>query len=112
VYFNSLTFELIQQVVEKFLSELRMSLANKKVELKYTDDVVKWLAEKGYDPVYGARPISRKIDQFIKSQLVDELLFGKLKSGGKVNVTLEKDKLQFEFKTATTPHLKKETVKT
>ncbi|MBC7740787.1 MAG: ATP-dependent Clp protease ATP-binding subunit ClpA [Bdellovibrionaceae bacterium] len=112
VYFNSLTLELIQQVVEKFLSELRMSLASKKVELKYTDDVVNWLAQKGYDPIYGARPIARKIDQFIKSQLVDELLFGKLKSGGKVNVTLENDKLQFDFKTAVAVSPKKEAVKT
>ncbi len=112
VYFNSLSFELIQQVVEKFLSELRMSLAAKKVELKYTDEVVKWLAEKGFDPIYGARPISRKIDQFIKSQLVDELLFGKLKSGGKVNVTLINEKLEFDFKTATSASPKKETVKT
>ncbi len=112
VYFNSLTFDLILQVVEKFLSELRMTLANKKVELKYDDAVVKWLGEKGYDVVYGARPISRKIDESIKSQLVDELLFGKLKNGGKVFITVENDKLQFEFKTAPATPAKKEPVKT
>lgn len=109
VYFNSLTLDLILKVVEKFLSDLRLTLAHKKVDLNYSDEVVKYLADKGFDPVYGARPIARKIDQLIKSQLVDELLFGKLKDGGKVNVTLDQDKLKFEFKH--TPAKSKETVK-
>src|SRR3989344_2233473 len=101
VYFNSLSKELIQNVVEKFLTELRMSLAQKNIELEYTDDVVAYLATEGFDPIYGARPISRTIDQRVKSQLVDEILFGKLKDGGKVSVTLvkenSKNRLQFEF---------------
>jgi ATP-dependent Clp protease ATP-binding subunit ClpA len=101
VYFNSLTLDLILKVVEKFLSDLRLTLAHKKVDMTYTEDVTKYLAEKGFDPVYGARPIARKIDQLIKSQLVDELLFGKLKNGGKVHVSLEKDLLKFDFKSAT-----------
>lgn len=104
VYFNSLNRELILKVVEKFISELRLSLAHKKVDLQLTDEVLNYLADKGFDPVYGARPIARKIDQLIKSQLVDELLFGKLKSGGRVEVELDNDKLKFDFK----PH----TVKT
>jgi ATP-dependent Clp protease ATP-binding subunit ClpA len=99
VYFNSLTFDLIIKVVEKFISELKMSLAQKNVDLSYTDEVVKHLAEKGFDPVYGARPISRKIDQMIKTQLVDELLFGQLKNGGKVHLTLSQaQQIHFEFK--------------
>lgn len=99
VYFNSLTLDLILKVVEKFMSDLRLNLAHKKVDLSYTDDVLQFLADKGFDPVYGARPIARKIDQFIKTQLVDELLFGKLKEGGRVHVALEnKEKLKFEFK--------------
>lgn len=99
VYFNSLTFDLIVKVVEKFLSELKLNLAQKHVELIYDDEVVKHLAEKGFDPVYGARPIARKIDQLIKSQLVDELLFGKLKSGGKVILSMpSKEKIDFQFK--------------
>ncbi|MEK6628194.1 MAG: AAA family ATPase [Bdellovibrionota bacterium] len=106
VYFNSLTLDLILKVVEKFLSDLRLTLALKKVDLNYTDEVVRHLADKGFDPVYGARPIARKIDQLIKSQLVDELLFGKLKTGGRVNVSLENDnlnaKLSFEFSAAVT----------
>lgn len=98
VYFNSLTPELIFKVVEKFLSDLRLTLAHKKVDLQFTDAVVQHLADKGFDPIYGARPVARKIDQLIKNQLVDELLFGKLKNGGKVLVDLKKDELSFEFK--------------
>lgn len=98
VYFNSLTLDLVMQIVEKFLSELKITLALKKVDLRYDESVVKWLAETGFDPIYGARPLIRKIDVEIKSNLVDELLFGKLKNGGKVLVTLEKNKLHFEFK--------------
>ncbi|AGH95856.1 ATP-dependent Clp protease ATP-binding subunit ClpA [Pseudobdellovibrio exovorus] len=98
VYFNSLTPELIFKVVEKFLSDLRLTLAHKKVDLQFTDDVVQHLADKGFDPIYGARPVARKIDQLIKNQLVDELLFGKLKNGGKVLVDMKKDELSFEFK--------------
>ncbi|MGZ3726033.1 MAG: ATP-dependent Clp protease ATP-binding subunit ClpA [Pseudobdellovibrio sp.] len=98
VYFNSLNEELILKVVEKFLSELRMNLAQKKVELVYSDAVVKYLADKGFDSVYGARPIARKIDQLIKSQLVDELLFGKLKDGGRVEIDIKNDNPTFEFK--------------
>lgn len=104
VYFNSLNRELILKVVEKFISELRLSLAHKKVDLQLSDEVLNYLADKGFDPVYGARPIARKIDQLIKSQLVDELLFGKLKNGGRVEVELDRDNLKFAFK----PH----TVKT
>lgn len=98
VYFNSLTPELILKVVEKFLADLRLSLAHKKVDLDYTDDVVRHLAETGFDPVYGARPISRQIDRLVKAQLVDELLFGRLKNGGRVQISLNKDQLKFDFK--------------
>jgi ATP-dependent Clp protease ATP-binding subunit ClpA len=104
VYFNSLTFDLILKVVDKFLHELKMNLAQKNIELIYNDKVQIFLAEKGYDPVYGARPIARKIDQLIKAQLVDELLFGQLKNGGQVLLTMSKsttvEKINFEFKAA------------
>lgn len=99
VYFNSLTFDLIKQVVEKFMADLRLSLAQKNVNLQYTETVIEFLAKKGFDPVYGARPIARKIDELIKSQLVDELLFGQLKSGGLVHVdyATSEEKLKFNF---------------
>lgn len=122
VYFNSLTKPLIENVVEKFLSDLRLSLAEKHIELIYTTEVVSYLADVGFDPVYGARPISRKIDQLVKSQLVDEILFGKLKTGGKVEVSLQTvgltRSLRFNFepsapiaKKSTSKSDKKETVK-
>lgn len=98
VHFNSLTPQLIFKVVEKFMSDLRLTLAHKKVDLQFTDEVIQHLADKGFDPVYGARPIARKIDQLIKSQLVDELLFGKLKNGGKVMAEIKNDSIHFEFK--------------
>ncbi len=101
VYFNSLSKAQIENVVEKFLADLRQSLAQKNIELIYSESVTAHLAEVGFDPVYGARPISRKIDQLVKSQLVDEILFGKLKSGGKVEVNLltenDKKRLHFDF---------------
>lgn len=101
VYFNSLDMLLIEQVVEKFLAELRMNLAQKNVDFQYDETLVKHLAIKGYDPIYGARPISRQIDQLVKAQLVDELLFGRLKNGGHVLTTIEKaggsEKIIFKF---------------
>ncbi|MBC7467135.1 MAG: AAA family ATPase [Bdellovibrio sp.] len=109
VYFNSLTKALIENVVEKFLADLRLSLAEKHIELVYSHDVVSYLADVGFDPVYGARPISRKIDQLIKSQLVDEILFGKLKTGGKVEVSLseQNNKKSLAFGFVSSPVVKK-----
>lgn len=111
VYFNSLTPELILKVVEKFLADLRLSLAHKKVDLDYTDDVVRHLAETGFDAVYGARPIARQIDRLVKTQLVDELLFGKLKNGGRVQITFDKGQLKFEFRQHTQTNSTKESAK-
>lgn len=97
IYFNSLDMALIEQVVEKFLNELKFSLAQKNIEMVYDSDVIKYIAEKSFDPVYGARPVTRKIDEYIKSQMVDEILFGKLKSGGKVQIQLQPTPQQLRF---------------
>lgn len=97
IYFNSLTRNLIDQVVEKFMSELKLQLAEKKIDLQYDQNVVQFLSEKSYDPVYGARPVKRKIDEYIKSQFVDEMLFGKLKSGGKIFIQVKSDSKQLQF---------------
>lgn len=98
VYFNSLTLDLIKQVVDKFLNELKISLALKDIDLQYSDDVVEFVAKVSHDPVYGARPVRRKIDDLIKSQMVDEILFGKLKNGGKALISVEQEKLAFNYK--------------
>ena len=86
VPFGGLPPEVIRKVVDKFLTELDGQLAEKKVTLEVTDTAKDWLAEKGYDPKFGARPMSRVIHDHIRKSLADELLFGKLKDGGTVVV--------------------------
>jgi ATP-dependent Clp protease ATP-binding subunit ClpA len=100
VHFGQLDESIILRIVNKFVDELRMQLQKKNVDLHVSSDAMKWLMKKGYDKVYGARPLARTIDEHLKKALVDELLFGRLSNGGKVQVTLESDALHFEFKPA------------
>ena len=97
INFNSLTPEIMEKVVDKFIDELNGQLSIKKVSLTITPKVRTWLAGKGYDPSYGARPLARVIQTEIKDALSDEILFGGLKSGGIVTVDLADDKLTFEY---------------
>lgn len=97
IYFNSLNFDLIKQVAVKFLNELKIQLATKKINFSYTDKLVEFIAQSGYDPVYGARPLARTIDKYVKSSLVDELLFGKLKGGGDLLVDYVHDKIETQI---------------
>jgi len=97
VTFNSLTLEIMEKVVDKFISELKGQLAPKKVSLTLSPDARIWLAKKGHDPRHGARPLSRLIQTEIKDALSDEILFGRLESGGKVFIDLETDKLIFHY---------------
>lgn len=97
IYFNSLTIDLIEQVVEKFLNELKMSLVTKNIQFTFSEDSVKFLAKVSFDPIYGARPVARKIDEYVKSKMVDELLFGKLKNGGSVHLEIENNTTKLEF---------------
>ena len=99
ISFAPLDHEVILRVVDKFLMQLEEQLHEKKVEAHFTDAVKELLAEKGFDPLMGARPMARLIQDTIRSALADELLFGKLASGGRVTVDLDKDgkiKLNFE----------------
>jgi ATP-dependent Clp protease ATP-binding subunit ClpA len=89
VSFKALDEEIILRVVDKFLMQLEQQLHEKKVEAIFTDVLRKHLAKKGFDPLMGARPMSRMIQETIRKALADELLFGKLVSGGKVTVDLE-----------------------
>jgi ATP-dependent Clp protease ATP-binding subunit ClpA len=73
-------------VVEKFIFQLEAQLADRGVTIELTQDASKWLAEKGYDEKFGARPLARVIQEHIKKPLADELLFGKLEHGGTVKV--------------------------
>ncbi len=97
IYFNSLTIDLIEQVVEKFLNELKMSLVTKNIQFTFSEASVKFLAKVSFDPIYGARPVARKIDEYVKSKMVDELLFGKLKNGGSVHLEIENNTTKLEF---------------
>jgi ATP-dependent Clp protease ATP-binding subunit ClpA len=98
ISFAALDKEVILRVVDKFLMQLEEQLHEKKVEVIFTDTLKDYLAKTGFDPLMGARPMARLIQDTIRSALADELLFGKLSNGGKVIVTIDKDeKVQLEF---------------
>jgi ATP-dependent Clp protease ATP-binding subunit ClpA len=98
ISFAALDKEVILRVVDKFLMQLEEQLHEKKVDVIFTDALKDYLAKTGFDPLMGARPMARLIQDTIRSALADELLFGKLSSGGKVIVTVDKDeKVHLEF---------------
>ena len=104
ISFRTLDHDIILRVVDKFLMQLEEQLHEKKVDANFTEKVKEMLADKGFDPLMGARPMARLIQDTIRSALADELLFGRLASGGKVTVDLDgegKIKLQFEEEKAT-----------
>lgn len=100
IAFEPLTIEVIKQVVDKFINELRAQLVEKKVELELTEAAREWLAVKGYDKLYGARPMARLIQSKIKEPLANEVLFGSLEKGGKVVVNEKDGELALEFTAA------------
>ncbi|MCX7305316.1 MAG: ATP-dependent Clp protease ATP-binding subunit ClpA [Hyphomicrobiales bacterium] len=87
--FGSLPVPVVHQVVQKFVMQLEAQLSERGVTFDLSPDAVAWLAEKGYDERMGARPLGRVIQEHIKKPLADEVLFGKLKKGGTVRVTVE-----------------------
>lgn len=93
IHFASLSSDHLLNVVDKFLIELEVQLQNKKVDMIVTDNARAWLAQKGFDPKMGARPMARVIQDQIKQVLADELLFGKLRQGGRVNIDFKGEKL-------------------
>jgi ATP-dependent Clp protease ATP-binding subunit ClpA len=103
ISFGALDEKTIMLVVEKFLMQLDEQLAEKKVEASFTDALKAHLAKKGFDPLMGARPMARLIQDTIRRALADELLFGRLQHGGKVAIDIgedEKIKLAFEEEAA------------
>jgi ATP-dependent Clp protease ATP-binding subunit ClpA len=86
-------------VVDKFVMELEAQLTDRGVTIELTDGARAWLAKKGYDPIMGARPLARTIQEYVKKPLAEELLFGKLAKGGAVRVILNKegDGLDFDY---------------
>jgi len=97
VQFKALDEATIAHVVDKFVIELEAQLEDKQVTVNVDEDARTWLAEHGFDQLMGARPMARLIQDTIKRPLAEELLFGKLASGGHVAVTVKDDKLAFEF---------------
>ncbi|WP_133366349.1 ATP-dependent Clp protease ATP-binding subunit ClpA [Qipengyuania sediminis] len=97
VPFAYLGKETVGRVVDKFILQLELQLAEQNVHIQFDRESREWLADKGYDKLYGARPMSRLIQEKIKQPLAEELLFGKLADGGEVQVTIRDGKPAFEL---------------
>jgi ATP-dependent Clp protease ATP-binding subunit ClpA len=96
VQFQALGMDHILRVVDKFLIELEVQLHEKDVSMSATPAARDWLAQHGFDPLMGARPMARVIQEKIKRPLADELLFGKLVKGGRVSIDVKDGELQVE----------------
>jgi ATP-dependent Clp protease ATP-binding subunit ClpA len=100
ITFAALTPAIIEQVVDKFILQLESQLADRNVTIALTAKARKWLAVRGYDEAFGARPLGRLIQEHIKKPMADELLFGSLAKGGGVQIDVDKkdpEKLAFKF---------------
>lgn len=104
IYFNALSPVTIAQVVGKQLVELESQLLAKNVEIEIAPEVREYLANKGYDKLMGARPMNRLIQDEIKKQLAQEILFGQLEHGGGVKITMKGDQVHFEYSKRATPN--------
>jgi len=97
ISFKGLPEDVVLMVVEKMIVELEVKLQLQKVVINVTDAAKSWLAKKGYDPVFGARPMGRTIQREIETILADEVLFGQLENGGEVSIGIKKDQLKFKY---------------
>ncbi len=97
IEFNSLDESVVSKVVHKQLELLEVRLKEKGIHLKYEDDVLRWIAKKSYDPLFGARPVQRWIDSNISKKLSEEILFGSLKNGGEVLLEILDEELRLGF---------------
>ena len=102
IYFQPLSPESISKVVCKFIDQLEAQLEEKNIKFQLTKGAEDWIAKDGYDPEMGARPIARTIQEHVKKKIANEILFGALKNGGtvKISVDKQKDELTFVFKSA------------
>jgi ATP-dependent Clp protease ATP-binding subunit ClpA len=97
IYFSALPLEVIVMIVGKFIRDLEAQLAEREITFDVSREAQEWLAKKGFDPVFGARPMARLIQKELKDPLADEILFGKLKNGGRVSISLKDEGLTFEL---------------
>ena len=105
VPFKALTAETVGRVVEKFVLQLEAQLSDRNVTFELSAEATRWLAERGYDEAFGARPLARLIQDQIKKPLADEILFGRLLRGGTVRVLLKDDQSGLTFDIIEAPHL-------
>ena len=103
VSFGPLTPAVMETIVEKFILQLEAQLAERRVAITLEPEARAWLAEKGFDPVYGARPLARVIQTEVRDPLTDEILFGRLEGGGTVTITMKDGKLDFKFEASAPP---------
>lgn len=96
IQFNRLSEDSMTSVVNKFIYALEEALSDKKVTLQISDAARSWLAKNGYDPLMGARPMERLVQEKVKQPLAEKLLFGELQQGGEVAIDCQDDKLSFE----------------
>jgi ATP-dependent Clp protease ATP-binding subunit ClpA len=97
VPFSPLTPAVMETIVEKFILQLESQLAERRVAFELSPEARAWLAAKGYDPVYGARPLARVIQTEVRDRLTDEILFGRLENGGTVSIGIKDDRLAFSY---------------
>jgi ATP-dependent Clp protease ATP-binding subunit ClpA len=97
VTFGALTPAVMETIVEKFILQLEAQLRERRIAITLEPEARAWLAERGYDPVFGARPLGRVIQTQVRDPLTDEILFGRLEQGGTVRIALNGDKLVFEY---------------
>jgi ATP-dependent Clp protease ATP-binding subunit ClpA len=97
VTFRSLTPAVMETIVEKFVMQLESQLAERHVAIALTPEARAWLAVKGYDPVFGARPLGRVIQKEVRDPLTDQILFGALEHGGTVTIGIADDHLTFAY---------------
>jgi ATP-dependent Clp protease ATP-binding subunit ClpA len=97
VTFGALTPSAMETIVEKFILQLEAQLAERKVAITLTPEARAWLAKKGYDPVYGARPLARVVQREVRDPLTDEILFGRLEQGGTVTIGVAGNALNFGY---------------
>jgi ATP-dependent Clp protease ATP-binding subunit ClpA len=101
VSFSPLSPSVMETIVEKFVLQLEAQLDERKIAITLEAAARAWLAIRGYDPVYGARPLARLVQTEVRDRLTDEILFGQLEHGGTVCIGLEDDHLAFSFEAAT-----------
>ena len=103
VPFDALAPATMETIVEKFILQLESQLAERRVAIALDPAATAWLAAKGYDPVYGARPLARVVQAEVRNPLTDEILFGRLEHGGTVRIGLAEDTLHFSIEPAEAP---------